>query len=249
LRDLELWARPQARPLTPLPNPPALGRGDRRQRLFREMKSVVTIFRNPQSFSTVPQEIVSGRDVVTARRNVVDPLSGDRFTLPGLQPTSGSVYLTLVTSMFMHGGLAHLFGNMLFLWIFGDNLENALCRKRYLSFYMVCGVITALSHVAATSLLNGNMLIPSLRTSGAISGVLGGSHPVSAPTSPSFDVADCHGSFMALGMWVPVSSGEWTRCSKCGFSARRGSLCGAYRRICRQLCFAVRQGLRAKVTY
>ena len=126
------------------------------------------------SFSTVPQEIVSGRDVVTARRNVVDPLSGDRFTLPGLQPTPVSVYLTLVTSMFMHGGLAHLFGNMLFLWIFGDNLENALGRRRYLTFYIVCGLIAALSHVAATTLLNGNMLIPSLGASGAISGVLGG---------------------------------------------------------------------------
>jgi membrane associated rhomboid family serine protease len=126
------------------------------------------------SFSTVPQEIVTGRDVVTAQRNVVDPLSGDRFTLPGLQRTPVPVYFTLLTSMFMHGGLAHLFGNMLFLWIFGDNLENALGRTRYLIFYVVCGLIAGLSHVAATSLLGGNMLIPSLGASGAISGVLGG---------------------------------------------------------------------------
>jgi membrane associated rhomboid family serine protease len=126
------------------------------------------------SFSTVPQEIVTGRDVVTAQRNVVDPLSGDRFTLPGLRRTPVPVYFTLLTSMFMHGGLAHLFGNMLFLWIFGDNLENALGRTRYLIFYVVCGLIAGLSHVAATSLLGGNMLIPSLGASGAISGVLGG---------------------------------------------------------------------------
>src|SRR5258705_10404400 len=108
------------------------------------------------SFSTVPQEIVSGRDVVTARQNVVDPLSGDRFTLPGLQPTPVPVYFTLITSMFMHGGLAHLFGNMLFLWIFGDNLENALGRTRYLIFYLVCGLIAGFSHVTATTLLAGN---------------------------------------------------------------------------------------------
>jgi len=107
------------------------------------------------SFSTIPQEIVSGRDVVTAPRSVVDPSSGDRFRLPGLRPTPGSVYFTLLTAMFMHGGLAHLFGNMLFLWIFGDTLENTLGRRRYLTFYLLCGLVASLSHVAATSVLNG----------------------------------------------------------------------------------------------
>ena len=156
------------------------------------------------SFSTVPQEIVTGRDVVTAPRNVVDPLSGDRFTLPGLQPTPGSVYLTLVTSMFMHGGLAHLFGNMLFLWIFGDNLENSLGRKRYLTFYVVCGLIAALSHVAATSFLNGNMLIPSLGASGAISGVLGGYlilFPHRRVRVLMLRTVTEVPAFMALGLW------------------------------------------------
>ncbi len=156
------------------------------------------------SFSTVPQEIVTGRDVVTAPRNVVDPLSGHRFTLPGLQPTPGSVYLTLVTSMFMHGGLAHLFGNMLFLWIFGDNLENSLGRKRYLTFYVVCGLIAALSHVAATSFLNGNMLIPSLGASGAISGVLGGYlilFPHRRVRVLMLRTVTEVPAFMALGLW------------------------------------------------
>jgi len=156
------------------------------------------------SFSTVPQEIVSGRDVVTARRNVVDPLSGDRFTLPGLQPTPVPVYLTLVISMFMHGGLAHLFGNMLFLWIFGDNLENALGRVRYLIFYLVCGLIAGLSHVAATSLLGGNMLIPSLGASGAISGVLGGYlllFPHRRVKVLMMRTVTEVPAFMALGLW------------------------------------------------
>jgi membrane associated rhomboid family serine protease len=156
------------------------------------------------SFSTVPQEIVSGRDVVTARRNVVDPLSGERFTMPGLQPTPGSVYLTLVTSMFMHGGLAHLFGNMLFLWIFGDNLENALGRRRYLTFYILCGVIAGLSHVTATSLLGGNMLIPSLGASGAISGVLGAYlilFPHRRVRVLMWQTVTEVPAFMALGLW------------------------------------------------
>jgi rhomboid family protein len=126
------------------------------------------------AFSAVPQEIVTGRDVVTPDRTVEDPLSGERFRMPGLQPTPFSVYLTLLTSMFMHGGLAHLFGNMLFLWIFGDNVENALGHSRYLIFYLICGLIASLAHVFVTVAFGFNRLVPSLGASGAISGVLGG---------------------------------------------------------------------------
>jgi membrane associated rhomboid family serine protease len=126
------------------------------------------------AFSTVPEEIVTGQDRVTPDRVVEDPVSGDRFRAPGLQPTPVPVYFTLLTSMFMHGGFAHLFGNMLFLWIFGDNIENALGRLRYLIFYLVCGLIASLAHVFATVAFGGNPLIPSLGASGAISGVLGG---------------------------------------------------------------------------
>lgn len=156
------------------------------------------------SFSTVPQEIVSGRDVVTSSRSVEDPLSGDRFTLPGLQPTPVPVYLTLLTSMFMHGGLAHLFGNMMFLWIFGDNIENALGRRRYLIFYLVCGLLAGLSHVAATSFMQGNMLIPSLGASGAISGVLGGYlilFPQRRVKVLMLRTVTEVPAFMALGLW------------------------------------------------
>jgi membrane associated rhomboid family serine protease len=102
------------------------------------------------AFSTVPQEIASGRDVVTPDRVVQHPMTGQRVEVPGLQPTPFSVYITLLTSMFMHGGLAHIFGNMLFLWIFGDNIENALGHGRYLIFYLVCGVLASLAHVFTT---------------------------------------------------------------------------------------------------
>jgi membrane associated rhomboid family serine protease len=126
------------------------------------------------AFSTVPREIVTGQDQVTAPRTIEDPVSGDKFQAPGLQPTPFTVYITLLTSMFMHGGWAHLFGNMLFLWIFGDNLENVMGRGRYLIFYLLCGIIASLAHVFTTVAFNGNQLVPSLGASGAISGVLGG---------------------------------------------------------------------------
>jgi membrane associated rhomboid family serine protease len=126
------------------------------------------------AFSTVPREIVTGHDAVTADRTVEDLVSGNTFRAPGLQKTPVSVYLTLLTSMFMHGGLAHLFGNMLFLWIFGDNIENSMRRARYVIFYLLCGILAGLAHVFATVAFGGNQLIPSLGASGAISGVLGG---------------------------------------------------------------------------
>jgi len=126
------------------------------------------------AFSTVPQEIVTGTDQVTPDKEVRDPASGESYLVPGLQPTPGSVYVTLLLSMFMHGGLAHLFGNMLFLWIFGDNVEDALGHLRYLLFYLVCGILASLAHVFSTVALGGDPLVPSLGASGAISGVLGG---------------------------------------------------------------------------
>ena len=76
---------------------------------------------------------------------------------------------TIITSMFMHAGWMHLLGNMLFLWIFGDNVEARLGRARYLAFYLVCGIVATLAQVAMSSGSN----IPSLGASGAISGVLG----------------------------------------------------------------------------
>ena len=122
------------------------------------------------AFSTVPEEIRTGADI--ARPVPIEV--GDQRAVINLQPTPGSVYLTLITSMFMHGGIMHLFGNMLFLWIFGDNLEHALGRARYLIFYIVTGLIASLAHVISTFVFGDNPFIPSLGASGAISGVLGG---------------------------------------------------------------------------
>ena len=77
--------------------------------------------------------------------------------------------------MFMHGGWAHLLGNMLYLYICGDNIENDMGHLRYFLFYLLCGVIACLSHVFSTYFFDQDPYIPSLGASGAsISGVLGG---------------------------------------------------------------------------
>jgi membrane associated rhomboid family serine protease len=78
-------------------------------------------------------------------------------------------FMTLFTSMFLHGGWLHLFSNMLSLYIFGDNIEDRLGPARYLVFYLLCGVIAELTHVY----FNQHSTMPSLGASGAIAGVLG----------------------------------------------------------------------------
>lgn len=124
--------------------------------------------------STVPGEILTGTDIITRPKVLEDPLTGQQLEMPGLQRTPIPVHLTLITSMFMHGGFAHLGGNMMYLWIFGDNLENVMGHRNYFFFYLLCGVLAALTHVFTTAYLGDNPLIPSLGASGAISGVLGG---------------------------------------------------------------------------
>lgn len=125
-------------------------------------------------YSTVPAEILSGKDIITDPRIISHPMGGQNVYLPGLAPTPVPVYFTLLTSTFMHGGIAHLAGNMLYLWIFGDNIESDLGHVRYLVFYLLCGIIAGLCHVFSTYYFGQDLLTPSLGASGAISGVLGG---------------------------------------------------------------------------
>ncbi|MDQ3845267.1 MAG: rhomboid family intramembrane serine protease, partial [Bacteroidota bacterium] len=102
------------------------------------------------AYSTIPAEILSGTDIITDSRVLTDPYTGQSVEMPGLQRTDIPVYLTLITSMFMHGGIAHIAGNMMYLWIFGDNLENIMGHGRYLVFYLLCGILAGLSHVFST---------------------------------------------------------------------------------------------------
>jgi membrane associated rhomboid family serine protease len=75
----------------------------------------------------------------------------------------------LVTSQFLHGGWLHIGGNMLFLWVFGDNIEDAMGHARYLVFYLLCGFVAAVAHIMA----NPASPVPTVGASGAISGVMG----------------------------------------------------------------------------
>jgi membrane associated rhomboid family serine protease len=124
------------------------------------------------AYATVPYEILTGTDVAESIP-IRDP-SGQTAGSIDLQPTPIPALFTLITSMFMHGGLAHLLGNMLYLHIFGDNIEDRIGHGRYLVFYLLCGVLAGLAHVATTVVLKSNPLIPALGASGAISGVLSG---------------------------------------------------------------------------
>ena len=91
-----------------------------------------------------------------------------RHDLPPTIPVP--FWSTLFTSMFLHAGWMHLGGNMLYLWIFGDNLEDVLGHGRFIVFYLVCGIAAGLAQIFASGASN----VPSLGASGAISGVLGG---------------------------------------------------------------------------
>jgi membrane associated rhomboid family serine protease len=118
------------------------------------------------AYSTIPLEIITGQDLVNDARADVSP--SDLSQIPQ-RPGPVPIHLTLLTSMFMHGGFAHLFGNMLYLWIFGDNVEHRFGHGAFLAFYLVSGLAASAAQIA----LEPGSVIPTLGASGAISGVLG----------------------------------------------------------------------------
>ena len=153
------------------------------------------------AFSLVPREITEGIDVtgvvpiVAEGGRVVGNIEHYDTPLP--------VYFNFLSSMFMHGDIMHIFGNMLFLWIFGDNLENLLGHIRFAIFYLVCGLAAALAQV----LMDTNSLIPMLGASGAISGVLGGYlvlFPQRQVRALIFNFLTTVPAFVALGLWIGV---------------------------------------------
>lgn len=93
------------------------------------------------------------------------------FNLKSLPPEIASIpaWITVLTSLFLHGGWMHLMGNMLYLWIFGNNVEDAMGHRRFVIFYLLCGFAAAM----AQAVPNPQSVIPMIGASGAISGVLG----------------------------------------------------------------------------
>ena len=158
------------------------------------------------AFATVPAEIAGAKDIVSEPRTekFQTPAGPVEVEVPGLEPTPGSVYLTLLTSMFMHGSIMHLLGNMWFLWIFGDNIEDDLGHGRYIGYYLLCGLLASLTHVVV-ALGTDSAEIPSLGASGAISGVMGGYlllHPKRRVRVILFRILTDVPGWVAVGIWI-----------------------------------------------
>jgi membrane associated rhomboid family serine protease len=151
------------------------------------------------AFSLVPREVTTGVDL-----SGVIPVTNNAGQILGeIQhyQTPLPVYFNFLSSMFMHGDIMHIFGNMLFLWIFGDNLENLLGHIRFAAFYIVCGIAAALAQVV----MDSNSAIPMLGASGAISGILGGYlilFPQRQVRAIIFNFMTTVPAFVALGLWI-----------------------------------------------
>ena len=116
-------------------------------------------------FSAVPYEITNNVDLIEPQP--ID-VGGERLAIPqerGPEP----IWLTLLTSIFMHGGWLHLAGNMLFLWIYGDNVEHRIGHGLFVVFYLAAGIVASVAQIMTDT----GSFIPTLGASGAISGVLG----------------------------------------------------------------------------
>ena len=150
------------------------------------------------AFALVPKEITTGIDITGVQ--VLRDSAGHSAEIRHYA-TPLPVYFNFLSSMFMHGGIAHIFGNMLFLWIFGDNLENALGHIRYAIFYLICGFAAA----AAQIIMGPDSIIPMLGASGAISGVLGGYillFPQRQVRAVIFNFVTTVPAFVAIGIWI-----------------------------------------------
>jgi membrane associated rhomboid family serine protease len=137
------------------------------------------------AFACTPWEVTHNEDLTELVRRppsvvrIQDPRdpTGQRIVEVEQQPTPPiphaptpiPVWMTLFTAMFLHGGLMHLLGNMLYLWIVGDNVEEVLGSVRYIIVYLACGLMGALAQIIA----NPDSMIPTLGASGAIAGIMG----------------------------------------------------------------------------
>ena len=151
------------------------------------------------AFSLVPREVTTGVDLsgLVDIKSATGKIVGQ---IPQYAAPFG-VYFNLLSSMFLHSGFMHLFGNMLFLWVFGDNLENRLGHIRYAAFYIVCGLAAAAAQIS----MDTSSVIPMLGASGAISGVLGGYillFPRRRVRAIIFNFLTEVPAYVAVGIWI-----------------------------------------------
>jgi membrane associated rhomboid family serine protease len=150
-------------------------------------------------WSAIAREITRGVDLTQAVPVVIDGTSYLVPQAPGPDP----IYLTLLSSMFMHGSWLHLGGNMLFLWIFGDNVEHRAGPLLYLVAYLAAGLVGSMAQI----LTSADSPIPSLGASGAISGVLGAYlivYPRNRVTAFVFRFLVQIPALAAIGMWIAL---------------------------------------------
>jgi membrane associated rhomboid family serine protease len=133
------------------------------------------------SFGAIPYNVTQDGEVVLRFENVLFPgyrpqrvvtyvsLTAEQSPLPGDTTQPVAPWMTLLTSMFLHGGWMHLIFNMLFLWVFANNVEDAMGHGKFLVFYLLTGLIATGVHIASEP----GSLLPTIGASGAISGVLG----------------------------------------------------------------------------
>ena len=116
-------------------------------------------------YAAIPFEVMNSKDLISPT-NV--SLGGQHINIPQA-PGPSPIQLTMISAMFMHGSWEHIIGNMVYLMIFGDQIEDLMGKGRFILFYLACGVCASLAHV----LTDPNSTIPSLGASGAIAGLLG----------------------------------------------------------------------------
>ena len=148
-------------------------------------------------WSAVPREITTGVDLTRA---VPIAVGGVELLVPQ-EPGPDPIFLTLLSSMFMHGGWLHLIGNMVFLWVFGDNVEHRAGRLLFLVVYLATGLVGSMAQI----LSDPTSPIPTLGASGAISGVLGAYivlFPRNRVTAFAFRFVVQVPAVVAIGMWI-----------------------------------------------
>lgn len=150
------------------------------------------------AFSLVPREVTTGIDITGVQ--IVQDTFGNTGRVVHYD-TPLPVYFNFLSSMFMHGDIMHILGNMMFLFVFGDNLENLLGHIRFALFYIVCGFAAAFAQIV----MDTDSIIPMLGASGAISGVLGGYillFPQRRVRAIIFNFLTEVPAFVALGLWI-----------------------------------------------
>ncbi len=151
-------------------------------------------------WSVIPKEIVTGIDLIgPAAIGLPDGQIAEVPQAPG----PPIIYLTLLSAMFMHGGFGHIAGNMLYLWIFGNNVEHRFGHGMFLLFYLSAGLVSSLAQIAT----GPDSVIPNLGASGAIAGVMG-AYVVLFPYNRVNAVFLYHivtvPAIIVLGMWIAM---------------------------------------------